>query len=355
MDERGDTLITEACSQSAPDADPGAAASRYLIVLSGGIPGAMLALESGTNWIGRAPDNAIQLSESTISRHHALIQVEEEGRVQLIDVGSTNGTFVNGLRLAPKKPRTLEDGDRVRFGSNYVLKFVRPDPCEERFQREMFERTIRDPLTGLYNRAYLMEQISPLARKAASQNLGLAVLMLDLDHFKNINDTYGHGVGDAVLREVANVLRHCTRSEDIVARFGGEEFVIALPTVSLARAAERAELIRKRLASRRLRLSQQAILVVTASIGVSYSGPDRPRSAHALITTADLRLYDAKENGRNRVVCQSNTTTLDPEQFATLDEEPQLPLTREVDPELDAQLLAFDAPSDASPSLTIPD
>ena len=127
------------------------------------------------NWVGRAADNAIQLAEATVSRHHALIQVDDEGSVQLIDLGTTNGTFVNGNRLAAKRPQALEDGDRVRFGSSYVLKFVRPAPCEEQFQREMFERTIRDSLTGLYNRAYFMEQVSPLARKAARQKLGLAV------------------------------------------------------------------------------------------------------------------------------------------------------------------------------------
>lgn len=343
MDDRGETLITEVSPVPAHEAEPGMTGSRYLIVLSGGIPGAMLALEPGGNWVGRAADNAIQLAEATVSRHHALIQVDEEGAVQLVDLGTTNGTFVNGNRLAAKRPQALEDGDRVRFGSSYVLKFVRPAPCEEQFQREMFERTIRDSLTGLYNRAYFMEQVSPLARRAARQKLGLAVLMLDLDHFKRINDTYGHGVGDAVLREVANVLRQCTRSEDIVARFGGEEFVIALPSVSVARAAERAELIRRKLMSKRLRVSRDDVLEVTASVGVAFASADRPRSAHALISTADLRLYDAKENGRNRVVCLPTLDEISSEQFTTVEDEEPLPMTREIDAELDGHLLDFDS------------
>ena len=133
-----------------------------------------------------------------------------------------------------------------------MLKFVRLDPCEEQFQREMFERTVRDALTGLYNRAYFLNQVGPLAEYNAVRGLGLAVLMLDIDHFKRINDRFGHDAGDLVLREVAGVLRESTRSEDLVARYGGEEFVVALPVAAPDQATERAERIRRALAERRI-------------------------------------------------------------------------------------------------------
>jgi diguanylate cyclase (GGDEF)-like protein len=334
MDDKGDTLITAVPPVVASEAGADPARARYLIVLSGGIPGAMLALADGPNWIGRAPDNALQLADPSISRQHACIEIEPGGSARLTDSGSTNGTFVNGHRLPPGTTTALADGDRVRFGATCVLKYVRPAPCEEAYQREMYERTVRDTLTGLYNRAYFMDQVPALTRRAARQGCGIAVLMLDLDHFKPINDTYGHPTGDAVLKEVASVLRQCTRADDIVARFGGEEFVVALPTLSLGRAAERAERIRKALAARRLRIGGKSSLRVTASIGVVYAPADRPHSPQALISTADLRLYAAKESGRNCVVCVDALARRD---GTFLVGEGELPLTREYDADRDPQ------------------
>ncbi len=131
-----------------------------------------------------------------------------------------------------------------------MLKLVRLDPHDERFQRDMFERTVRDPLTGLYHRAYFLSQIGVLAERYAAAGIGMAILMLDIDHFKQINDRYGHVAGDDVLREVAAVIRESTRAEDLVARYGGEEFVIALPVSLVALAVQRAERIRLAIARR---------------------------------------------------------------------------------------------------------
>ena len=190
----------------------------YFIVLSGGIPGAMLRLFPGGTKLGRTSDNNVQLPDASVSRRHALIKVDADGKARLTDLGSTNGTFVNSHRVPMRSTVGLQDGDRIRFGSNVIVKFVRPDPCEERFQREMFERTVRDGLTGLYNRIYFVEQAGLLLDGGPSQGLGLAILLLDIDHFKRINDTFGHDAGDEALREVAGVLRQATRAEDLVAR-----------------------------------------------------------------------------------------------------------------------------------------
>ena len=302
MDENGATFLSDLQpmtleeSEAAPSGLP-----MYFIVLSGGIPGAMLRLFPGGTKLGRASDNNVQLPDSSVSRRHALLKVDSDGKARLTDLGSTNGTFVNGRRVPMRTTIVLQDGDRLRFGSNVLVKFVRPDPCEERFQREMFERTVRDSLTGLFNRVYFHEQVALLLENGASQGLGLAILLLDIDHFKQVNDTFGHDAGDEVLREVATVLRNATRSEDLVARYGGEEFIAALPIASPPLASERAERIRASLAGRTIQAAGRT-LKVTASIGLAFAPPGFLQPIAELISAADIALYEAKKSGRDRVV-----------------------------------------------------
>ncbi|WP_435017821.1 diguanylate cyclase [Tundrisphaera sp. TA3] len=306
MDVNGATFLCEHRAPNqvpapAPSSPGGSQSPMYLVVLSGGIPGAMLRLSPGGNRLGRASDNTLQLPDASISRYHAFLGVDEEGQVRLTDLGSTNGSFQNGRRLPENTPVLVHDGDRLQFGSDVIVKFIRPDPCEEQFQREMFERTVRDPLTGLYNRAFFLAQFGPLADRGGLRGLGIAVLMLDIDHFKRINDAHGHEVGDQVLREVAGVLRQATRADDLVARYGGEEFVIALPVAAPDQATDRAERLRASLASRRI-LAGGVPLRVTASLGLAFAPPGRPRSIGSLISTADQGLYQAKNSGRDRIV-----------------------------------------------------
>jgi len=305
MDEKCATWICHALV--APDviASPAPPEVRpmYLILVSGGTPGALQRLAAGGTRVGRSHDNGVRFSDLGVSRRHATIVTDPHGDVWLTDLGSTNGTYLNGNRLTGNDPHRLHDGDRVRFGSSVVVKFVRLDPSDEQFQRELFERTVRDPLTALYNRAYFLDEIGPLAEQSAAKSLGLAVLMLDIDHFKRVNDTLGHEAGDAVLREVAVVLRESTRTEDLVARYGGEEFVLALPAAATDQAVERAERIRTNLESRRVTVAGVSTPIhVTASLGLAFAHPGRVRSPAALITTADHCLYQAKHAGRNRVV-----------------------------------------------------
>ena len=275
--------------------------SAYMLVVSGGIPGTMVQLsEQGTS-LGRSGESSFQISDITVSRDHAVVMIDEMGTVQIRDEGSTNGTFLNGKRIHAHRLVDLADGDRVQLGTSIVFKLVRLDPNDEQFQRDMYERTVRDTLTGLYNRAYLLNQIGVLAERSASQGIGLAVLMLDIDHFKQINDRYGHLAGDDVLRQVAAVIRESTRSEDLVARFGGEEFVVVLPVSVPDLAADRAERIRSNLAERTV-MAEGTGIRVTASIGLAFAPAGRSRNEMALIMTADEALYRAKADGRNRVV-----------------------------------------------------
>ncbi len=300
---------THLCVSPFADARNGAAightglgsTSAYLIMVSGGIPGTMFRVPDGAASVGRAAECTYQVHDITVSRVHAIFTVEPGGNVYVGDEASTNGTFVNGVRLVAHKPVLLRDGDRVQIGTAVILKLVRLEPDDEEFQREMFERTVRDTLTGLYNRAYFLDQIRALSERNAALGLGIAVMMLDVNHFKAVNDLYGHFAGDIVLKEVAAVLRESTRNEDLVARFGGEEFVIALPAASAPPAAERAERIRTSLERRQIMAGEDEISV-TASLGMAFNPPNCASNDNGLIVMADRALYQAKSEGRNRVV-----------------------------------------------------
>jgi diguanylate cyclase (GGDEF)-like protein len=310
MDAKANTHVcVSPVPQTVPESASAAGHSAYMIVLAGGIPGTMVRLcDEGTS-LGRSAENSFQIADIMVSRHHALVSIDDVGGVYVRDLGSTNGTFVNGKRIARRRTVKLSDGDRIHVGSQIVLKLVRLDPNDEQFQREMFERTVRDTLTGLYNRAYLLNQIGPLAERGATEGIGLALLMLDIDHFKRINDRYGHLAGDVVLREVASVIRESTRAEDLVARYGGEEFAVALPVSVPDLATERAERIRSSLTERRIIADGQEVQV-TASIGLAFAPPGRSRNEMALFITADQALYRAKAEGRNRVVFGHFSTQL---------------------------------------------
>jgi diguanylate cyclase (GGDEF)-like protein len=277
------------------------ASTAYLVLLAGGVTGSMYRLESGPNRIGRAADNSIQILDAGLSRHHAEIVLAGSDTVTIVDLKSTNGTFVNGRAVSQNKPIEVCIGDRIQLGPALTLRFSRPDAHEERLQRELFERAVRDPLTGLHNRSYFFDQLGRLQAKVAPRGLGLSILMLDLDHFKAINDEHGHDIGDDVLRQVADRFRGVLRAEDLIARYGGEEFIAALPIDSIKRACMRADRIRQEVASRRIEV-QACSIDLTCSIGVSFNAADQSLRASDLVSQADCALYSAKRLGRNRVI-----------------------------------------------------
>jgi diguanylate cyclase (GGDEF)-like protein len=278
-----------------------------MIIVSGSIPGTMLPLSERGTILGRSGESDFQIDDNTVSRRHARVVIGSDGLAQITDLGSSNGTFVNKKPIPAHRSVTIEDGDRVQLGGKVVFKLVRLDPHDERFQREMFERTVRDTLTGLYHRTYFLNQIGVLAERYASSGIGMAILMLDIDHFKQINDRYGHVAGDDVLREVASVIRESTRAEDLVARYGGEEFVIALPVSLAVRAVQRAERIRLALERRIIAAGTEKVRL-TASLGLAFNPPGWSRNERALIISADRALYEAKAQGRNRVIAAPPVT-----------------------------------------------
>ncbi len=169
-----------------------------------------------------------------------------------------------------------------------------------RLREALRSQSIRDPLTGLYNRRYLEEMLERETRRAVRAEHGLGVLMLDLDHFKKFNDTYGHDAGDSVLRETAAFLLKSVRAEDIVCRFGGEEFIVILPLADLSVTQARAERIRSKIRELQVLHKGQSLGMVTVSVGVAEL-PQHGTSPKVLIEAADAALYRAKKEGRDRV------------------------------------------------------
>jgi len=168
--------------------------------------------------------------------------------------------------------------------------------------REKLEsQSIRDGLTSLFNRSFMEIALERELTRASRQAKQVAVMMLDIDHFKQFNDTFGHEAGDVVLREVADAMRLGVRGEDIVCRYGGEEFVIIMPEITTRAALERAELLRRMVSDLALRYHGQLLRPVSISVGVAMY-PDHSELPEELLRTADHALYAAKHKGRNCVV-----------------------------------------------------
>jgi diguanylate cyclase (GGDEF)-like protein len=169
-----------------------------------------------------------------------------------------------------------------------------------RIRAKLESESIRDSLTGLFNRRFMEVALERELIRSARRNSPLALLMVDIDHFKTFNDSFGHEAGDSVLREVAECFAHTVRSEDIICRYGGEEFVIILPEISQELALERAEQIREHVSNLRIQFKGQVLRTISISIGVAMY-PDPASDVHDLLRLADGALYQAKRAGRNRV------------------------------------------------------
>ncbi len=243
--------------------------------------------------LGRDPACAVRLFADDVSRRHARISADAEGHV-VVDLSSTNGTWVNGREVGTHR---LRAGDRIRLGG-FVARYVAAGDPEGRQLADLALASRRDPLTGLPNRRAFDEDLAREVARAARTGEPLAVVMLDLDRFKAVNDGYGHAAGDAVLRALAARAQGAVRAGDVVARLGGEELGLLLPGADLARAAEVAERLRAALAALPVDAAGHA-LAVTASLGCAVLAPGEP--PEALVARADARLYDAKRDGRNVV------------------------------------------------------
>ncbi len=276
-------------STGAPAAGPAC-----LVVMYGPGLGRRTALGRMTFTIGRSSENDIWIDQESVSRSHVRI-VYRDGAHWIEDLGSTNGTQVNDVAVTA--PLSLAHGMQIKVGSS-ILKFLSGDNLETSYHEEIYRVMTMDALTETWNRRYLTEALDREINRSVRYDRALSLVIFDIDHFKKINDTYGHLAGDAVLRQLANAIKSKLRQQDILARIGGEEFCVLLPEVPLEGARVIAEKLRAIVEQTRTRHDDQDIRC-TISLGISAFDATND-TIDLLYKTADARLYEAKNGGRNR-------------------------------------------------------
>lgn len=294
------TLYAPVHADAAAAARGGWALIRYV----GNPIGEMLPLQDDGLTLGRASDNTLCLPEAEVSRHHARLELVDQGDltsvVRFADLGSTNGSYVNGLRIPPAQgPAVLQHGDVIRVGT-HAFKLKHLDALERHYHDAVLAQTTVDSLTGVGNRASVLGFLEKQADLTRRHRRPLSLIICDLDHFKQVNDRYGHGVGDQVLKGFAQVVTTRLRASDHVGRIGGEEFLVVLPETEGAEAQAVAEGLRQTLAAQPLADLEDGPLRITCCFGVAqYREADG--DAGSLLARADVALYRAKARGRDRV------------------------------------------------------
>jgi two-component system, cell cycle response regulator len=271
---------------------------RPLLTVLGGLnAGQVFTLDRDETLIGRGRDAHVVVDDVGISRRHARI-VRVDGAHFLEDLGSANGVFVNGSKV---QRVALAGGDRVQIGPGLVLRFRFATADEQTLALKLYEGSTRDALTGLYNRRYASERLASEVAYAHRHGAAFSVVLFDLDHFKSVNDGFGHAAGDGVLRVVAAQVRKAIRTEDVLARYGGEEFLVLVRGIEHKSVGVLADRVRK--AVERLSIPWESHTIkITVSVGVaSLSECSSNATVEALVSLADERLYRAKAGGRNRV------------------------------------------------------
>jgi two-component system, cell cycle response regulator len=271
------------------------ARSSALVVIYGEELGRKYDLEEGKTIIGRSSKSDIQIDHDSVSRQHVKVTAEE-GRVSIEDVGSTNGTFLNDESL--KGSVGLRNNDLIKVGRT-VFKFIAHNNIEAAYHDEIYRLTTVDGLTQVHNRRYFDEAIERELSRCRRYGRALSLLLIDVDHFKRINDTFGHLAGDAVLKEVAWAIQKRIRKEDLLSRYGGEEFAVLSPEIDQKGAHAMGEKVRKVIEKHEFSFDGE-VIPVTVSGGVSSLGK-KSDDAAALVQRADEKLYEAKESGRNKV------------------------------------------------------
>jgi diguanylate cyclase (GGDEF)-like protein len=269
-----------------------------LLVLSGPAVGNTYTIGPNCAVLGRGDGNEVLIPDPGISRQHARIALTDSG-FTISDLGSSNGTFLDGVRL--EAPAPLRDANRVQLGPQTVLKFTLLDPLEAVVQERLQAAIHSDMLTGAGNRRYLELRLRDEFAYAVRHQRPLCLLMLDIDHFKGVNDAHGHQTGDNVLRALAAELLAQVRTEDVVVRYGGEEFLVLARDLAPEQGLELGKRLRAHVQQRSVPLPDGQQLAITISVGVANLQPGHDHDPAAIIARADAALYRAKQLGRNRV------------------------------------------------------
>ena len=235
------------------------------------------------------------MDDPLISRKHC--EISWDGKiVRIRNLQSTNGIFVDGQEV---QEAVLESENRLQIGK-MVLKVDFKDPSEEAFDRELFEAATTDPLTKIANRRTFLDRCAGECALARRNDYYVHTILIDADHFKKVNDTWGHQAGDMVLKEIARLLKEEKRESDLLARYGGEEFILLLSGIGLEDAYRSAERLRIAI-ERQLFVWNDVTVPVTISLGLSSRKGKTIPKIEEMIAEADKLLYIAKENGRNQV------------------------------------------------------
>ncbi|HEY6560543.1 MAG TPA: diguanylate cyclase [Polyangiaceae bacterium] len=268
-----------------------------LLRMDGVHAGQVFVVGPGPCTLGRHPTNSVRLDDAGISRFHSQVVAEHE-QYWVEDLGSKNGTYVQGR---PVQRAAIQDGDWVQLGPRAAFRFSLTDTRQELLLRRLYESSTRDALTGAYNRKHFDERLRTEIAFAARHRAEASLVLFDIDHFKKVNDTFGHQAGDAVLRQVAMLVSRRLRAEDVFARVGGEEFAVILRGIDRAGAARAAERIRTTVATLPVTFDGKPI-PITLSAGCASVRCSTERTLEDIVGIADRRLYAAKNTGRNRVV-----------------------------------------------------
>src|ERR1051326_3603229 len=303
---------TDSPTQIGPDSIAGSFASTdrrpVLVALAGELMATPLPLERAEVTLGRALEADVRVNDGKASRLHAAINTEVdadsgESVFRIRDLNSTNGTLVNGRAITEA---ALRHGDKILIGDQ-LFRFELLDEIDRAFQQRIQRLLGHDELTGLLTSKSFFTELRREAARAEQTSQPFCVLMMDLDHFKAVNDNFGHLVGNRTLQDVGIIIKAALRSGDVAARFGGEEFAAFLLDADYLQGIVAAERVRRSIEQSVFSASTEGAIPaaerfrLTVSVGVACF-PDDARDPIRLVELADSALYRAKRNGRN-VTC----------------------------------------------------
>jgi diguanylate cyclase (GGDEF)-like protein len=276
-----------------------------LVFLTGDLLAVPIPLEREEVIIGRALEADVRVNDTKISRSHARITTISDPESLIVtylltDLESRNGTFLNGQQITEE---ALQSGDKINIGE-HILRFELLDEIDREYQLQIRRMVSHDDLTGLLSSRSFFSELRRESARATAEKRPFCVFMMDVDHFKDVNDTYGHLTGSKTLEEIGLCIMRSLRSGDVAARFGGEEFAAFLLDASLAQAIVAAERIRSEIEAQKFSVIRRGTPAdthrITISIGIA-SFPADSSDPIELVEMADSALYRAKREGRNKV------------------------------------------------------
>jgi len=286
-----------------------------LVFLTGDLLAVPIPLEREEVIMGRALEADVRINDTKTSRKHARINAikDEDNNTTyvLTDLSSRSGTFLNGQKV---RQETLQNGDKITIGE-HILRFEFLDEIDREFHRQIHRLLSHDALTGLLSSRSFFSELRRESARAKAENRPFCVIMMDVDFFKNVNDTYGHLTGSKTLEEIGYCITQNLRSGDVASRFGGEEFAAFLLHAEIGQGLVAAERIRSEIEKQDFTVIRQgkpaAKHHITISAGVA-SFPEDSSDVIELVEMADSALYRAKREGRNRICAYRD---LEPEEI----------------------------------------